>query len=223
MMASIQNIIIILAFVSLTLTFANGSSIPNFVFGKCQVGRDTCRDCYISLAQSLFQSDENVFNLSQAFFPPDTNTPEFVVVRYHFENESRHEEKVWFWGASASYFIYPLSTFQFLSLFFGKPEAYWTGEVDVTLNATECLGAKEEHLIMLTQRVSLLSKYHTFLSRYIARKFNNLGMKIRYYNWIMHHWYTPTRVDLVTNSLIYIQCACAAVNGWIESPSMKQE
>ena len=82
------------------------------------------------------------------------NTPEFVVVRYHFENESRHEEEVWFWGASASYFIYPLATFQFLSLFFGAPEAYWTGEVDVTLNATECLGAKKEHLIMLTQRVS---------------------------------------------------------------------
>ena len=172
-----QNIVL-LAFISLTLTFTSGirSSSLSFVFGKCQVGRESCRDCYISLAQSLFHSDENVFNLSQAFFPPDTNTPEFVVVRYHFKSESMAEEvEVWFWAASASYFLYPLTTFQFLSLFFGKPEAYWTGEVDVTLNATECLGAKWEHLLMLTQRVSLLCKYHPFL----PRKFNNLVVKIR--------------------------------------------
>ena len=156
MMAPIQNIIFVLAFVSLALTFTSGSSSSSFIFGKCQVGRDTCRDCYISLAQSLFQSDDNVFNLSQAFFPPDTNTPKFVVVRYHFKNESMHAVEVWFWGASASYFIYPLTTFQFLSLFFSKPEAYWIEEVDVTLNATECLRARKEHLIMLTQRVSSL-------------------------------------------------------------------
>ena len=156
-MAPIHNIIIVvLAFVSLTLKFTNGSSSSNFVFGKCQVGRDTCRECYISLAQSLFQSDDNVFNLSQAFFPPDSNSPEFVVVRYHYKNESMHPwpVDVWFWAASASYFIYPQTTFQFLSLFFGKPEAYWTEEVDVTLNATECLGAKRKHLLVLTQRVS---------------------------------------------------------------------
>lgn len=129
-------------------------AVNNFVFGECPPGKDSCRDCYISLAQHLFQSDENVFNLSTAFFPPETNTPEFVVVRYHFQNTSYEKTQTWFWGASASYFMYPMATFQFLSLFFGKPEALWTSEVDITLNATECEGVKQNHLKFLTQRVN---------------------------------------------------------------------
>ena len=129
----------------------------NFVFGECSPGKDSCRDCYISLAQHLFQSDDNVFNLSKAFFPVDTNTPVFVVVRYHFQNASYERAQTWFWGASASYFQYPVATFQFLSLFFGKPEEFWTSEVDITLNATECEGAKIEHLTLLTQRVRKLA------------------------------------------------------------------
>ena len=47
-----------------------------------------------------------------------------------------------------------MATFQFLSLFFGKPEAFWSSEVDITLNATECEGIKQNHLKLLTQRVS---------------------------------------------------------------------
>ena len=137
-----------------SVSFVGGRATSNFVFGECSPGKDSCRDCYISLAQHLFQNDDNVFNLSKAFFPPDTNTPEFVVVRYHFQNTSTDTVKTWFWAASASYFIYPLATFQFLSLFFGKPEAYWTAEVDVVLNATECEGVRMQHLTMLTQRVS---------------------------------------------------------------------
>ena len=145
---------VILGLTAIGLKSAGSDASKDFVFGECQAGKDSCRDCYISLAQSLFKSDENMFNLSQAFFPPDTNTPEFVVVRYHFRNDSHDELEVWFWAASASYFLYPLATFQFLSLFFGKPEAFWTAETDVTLNATECHGLKRKHLTMLTQRVS---------------------------------------------------------------------
>ena len=141
----------------------------NFVFGECSPGKDSSCDCYISLAQNLFQSDDNVFNLSKAFFPPDTNTPEFVVVRYHFQNASTDNVKTWFWAASASYFIYPLATFQFLSLFFGKPEAYWTAEVDVVLNATECEGVRMQHLTMLTQRVSKIKFYAILTTSYYSR------------------------------------------------------
>ena len=137
---------------------AASSATNNFVFGECSPGKDSCRDCYISLAQHLFQNDENVFNLSKAFFPPETNTPDFVVVRYHLQNATYNDTKVWFWGASASFFMYPIATFQFLSLFFGKPNAFWAAEVDVTLNATECEGAKNEHLTLLTQRVCI--KYY---------------------------------------------------------------
>ena len=144
----------ILLLLSLTFLSPCAGATNNFVFGECSPGKDSCCDCYISLAQHLFQSDENVFNLSEAFFPPDANTPEFVVVRYHFQNASYERIQTWFWGASASYFLYPMATFQFLSLFFGKPEAFWSSEVDITLNATECEGIKQNHLKLLTQRVS---------------------------------------------------------------------
>ena len=140
----------------LNVIIAPSNATSNFVFGECSPRKDSCRDCYISLAQHLFQSDENVFNLSKAFFPPETNTPDFVVVRYHLQNATYNDTKTWFWGVSASYFMYPIATFQFLSLFFGKPQAFWATEVDVTLNATECEGAKNDHLTLLTQRVCIL-------------------------------------------------------------------
>ena len=148
-------ILLLLSTIILALSPCTGSATNNFIFGECSPGKDSCRDCYISLAQHLFQSDENVFNLSETFFPVDTNTPVFVVVRYHFRNASYERAQTWFWGASASYFQYPVTTFQFLSLFFGKPEEFWTSEVDITLNATECEGVKIEHLTLLTQRVCI--------------------------------------------------------------------
>jgi hypothetical protein len=83
------------------------------------------------------------------------------VVRYHLQNATYNNMKTWFWGASASYFMYPIATFQFLSLFFGKPNAFWGGQVDVTLNATECEGTKNEHLSLLTQRVCINSTVYT--------------------------------------------------------------
>ena len=160
--------VVILTFIPYT------GAVNNFVFGECSPGKDSCRDCYISLAQHLFQSDDNVFNLSAAFFPTGTNTPVFVVVRYHFQNASFERVQTWFWGASASYFQYPVATFQFLSLFFGKPEIFWTSEVDVTLNATECEGAKVEYLTLLTQRVCKFTKLAHFHAL-CMRKLTNLS------------------------------------------------
>ena len=149
-----MSFLLLLSTIILTFLSPCSGATNNFVFGQCSPGKDSCHDCYISLAQHLFQSDENVFNLSETFFPVDTNTPVFVVVRYHFQNDSFTKTRKWFWGASSSYFLYPVATFQFLSLFFGKPEAFWTSEVDITLNATECEGVKHKHLTLLTQRVS---------------------------------------------------------------------
>lgn len=145
-----------LSVITLTTFVPTGvAAANNFVFGECSPGKDSCCDCYISLAQHLFQSDDNVFNLSSAFFPTDENTPEFVVIRYHFQNASYERVQTWYWGASASYFMYPIATFQFLSLFFGKSEVFWSGEADVTLNATECEGVQDKHLEFLTQRVRI--------------------------------------------------------------------
>jgi hypothetical protein len=131
----------------------------NFEYSKCSEGKDSCRDCYAELVRAVFGNDDNVFSLNKAFFPTRTNPAEFVVITYHFKNESVDESAVWFWTAQSSYLLHPMHTFQFLSLFFGKPEAFYTQKADVTLNATDCWGVNGvsdtvTHLELLTQRVS---------------------------------------------------------------------
>lgn len=80
------------------------------------------------------------------------------MLTYHFKNESINEPATWFWTAQSSYFLHPLHTFQYLSLFFGKPEAFYIQQADVTLNATDCWEVDDTHLELLTQRVSARSK-----------------------------------------------------------------
>jgi hypothetical protein len=128
----------------------------DFEYSKCNEGKDSCRDCYAELVRAVFGNDDNVFSLNKAFFPTRTNPAEFIVITYRFKNESMDKSVVWFWTAQSSYLLHPLHTFQFLSLFFGKPEAFYTQEADVTLNATDCSGVDDTHLELLTQRVSIL-------------------------------------------------------------------
>ena len=63
--------------------------------------------------------------------------------------------------------------FSFCLYFFGKPEAYWTAEVDVVLNATECEGVRMQHLTMLTQRVSKIKFYAILTTSYYSRNTQN--------------------------------------------------
>ena len=131
------------------------------IFGDCITENHDCRDCYRALTQELFKRDDNVFKLSKAFFPPDTNPPEFIAVTYCFidEGDKGHDiingTQTWYWVEQSSYFLFPPDSFQYLSLFFGKPEEFYAQEVSVTLNATNCLGVKPEYLKLLTQRVGL--------------------------------------------------------------------
>lgn len=143
----------------LSLNYVSPSA--DFVYGKCNEGDAICRNCYTELVRAVFGNDDNVFNLNKAFFPPRTNPAEFVVITYLFKNESMDEPKIWFWTEQSSYLLHPLHTFQFLSLFFGKPEAFYTQQADVTLNATDCWGVDDDHLELLTQRVSSCMMYMT--------------------------------------------------------------
>lgn len=43
-----------------------------------------CSTCYDLLENELIVSDKNRFNLQQAFFPPSTSNPVFVMVSYYF-------------------------------------------------------------------------------------------------------------------------------------------
>lgn len=110
--------------------------------------------CYYELENSLLATELNRINLMTTFFPPEDNPPEFVTIKYHFENSS--DTQLWFWSAQTSHFIHPFQVFQFLSLFFSKPEPYYSDTVKITLK-TECakLSTTNTHLQLLTQRVSL--------------------------------------------------------------------
>ena len=112
--------------------------------------------CYCELEDSLLGTENNRINLTTTYFPPEDNQPEFVAVRYHFIDSD--ETQVWYWSAQTSHFLHPFEVFQFLSLFFSKPEPYYSSSLDVTLKA-ECanLSSTDNKLQLLTQRVSRLN------------------------------------------------------------------
>ena len=139
----------------IVLSSAQNNTVP---FGSCAPGEESCTKCYFALKQSLLSKDENVRNLSLAFYPPRASNPEFVTVTYKFNNGS-FPSQLWFWTHDSSYLFFPLRTFQYLSLFFGKLEYQVSQNVSLTLDA-ECYinDTTNPNMILLTQRVS----YRTF-------------------------------------------------------------
>ena len=135
------------------------SQLQNVSFGECIEGKQSCKDCYLALKQELLKRDDNVFKLSEVFFPPDTNPPEFVAITYVFKDNNGfghiNDSQTWYWIEQSSYLLFPPDIFQYLSLFFGKPEEFYAQEVSVTLNA-ECIGADMKHMTLLTQRVRIV-------------------------------------------------------------------
>ena len=143
---------LLVAFVGLFQVQCHGAEDSSI--GKCHPSRASCSECYQKLVQSLLSSSENIFQLSKAFFPPRDNSPEFVTVRYYFGAIDSNEttSSVWFWSAYTSHFLHSPHTFQFLSLFFGTPEQFYTGTVNITLDE-ECVNVNEDTMEFLTQRV----------------------------------------------------------------------
>ena len=120
--------------------------------GQCDEGSN-CSECYQTLVKSLLLKDKNLFNLSKAFFPTNSDDrPQFVTITYRFKDTNT--TKIWYWSQRGSFFIYPLQTFEYLSLFFGKASTFFVGSVTVTLER-ECIHAEEEYMQHLTQRVSI--------------------------------------------------------------------
>ena len=123
--------------------------------GNCFPDRSNCSQCYQTLVKSLLSSSDNLYRLSKAFFPPRDNPPEFVSVKYYFGdiNSDKMNSSLWFWSLHTSYFLHSPHTFQFLSLFFGKPHLYYTGYLKIRLDE-ECINVSDEMMEFLTQRVS---------------------------------------------------------------------
>jgi hypothetical protein len=111
---------------------------------------------YQALITSLMSNSDNLHALSEAFYPPVNNNPEFMTVHYNFTDVGN--EETWYWSAVTSHFIHPYEVFQYLSLFFVKPRVFYVGEVQINFTGTdsmvtECIN--DNHVMQLvTQRVS---------------------------------------------------------------------
>ncbi len=125
-------------------------------FGGCQPENQTCAKCYHKIKESLLKKDKNVRALSTAFFPPKDNLPEFVNVTYCFD-EICNKPRIWYWTHDSSYLFFPMKTFQYLSLFFGKPATFFSRNVTLYLDM-ECYNASYQLFYLLTQRVSVTEK-----------------------------------------------------------------
>ena len=161
--------VVILASVRAVPACSDGSSsglkvgdAGSFNFGGCDPGKEACTDCYLTLVKSLLGNGANVLNLTDAFFPPNLNPPDSVIVTYHFHNESKDNSSVWFWATSFGYFLHPTQYFLFISLLFGKPRPLYERRVEVMLDA-DCMGASDKFMQVLTQRVSITNITMTLL------------------------------------------------------------
>ena len=160
--ATVTQIVSILA-ISMTLWTNSGASTTNVTFGgECDPNKTGCKDCYIVLKESLLKRDGNIRNLSETFFPPQANLPQFVEVTYYFGDDS-NDKQIWYWTHESSYLFFPMETFQYLSLFFGKPAAFFSQKVNLTLDA-ECSEANHDIMRLLTQRVSLMYLHNLLIA-----------------------------------------------------------
>ena len=156
---------------------------PNI--GQCDNESDNCSTCYQALVKSLMSKDQNLFSLSKSFFPTNSNDrPQFVTVTYLFKGTN--ETKVWYWSEKGSYFIYPLQTFEYLSLFFGKAAVFFTGSVTVTLDE-ECRPTSDDFMQHLTQRVSTIILYCCIIPVILHGKLNNYFHNVL---WMYMHAHT---------------------------------
>ena len=165
MASSLLHLVASIAVLFNVVATVGNCQLQNTTFGECQQEiAASCQQCYLELVRAVLGRDDNIFNLSKIFTPPIFDHPSFVTVYYHFFNECIYnnssdfcmdEIHTWFWAKSGAYLLQPLVTFQFISLFFGNAVTLYEREVYVTLDATECYGVDPDHMILLTQRVSL--------------------------------------------------------------------
>ena len=114
-----------------------------------------CSKCYAILVSKIVQHDGNMFNLTSVFFPPDDESPVFVIVYYHFfeDGSNSNKSQVWYWSTSTFYLFQPLHVLLFTSLFFSDTRLQ-SSSLHLTL-PTSCLNQNESsHMMLLTQRVS---------------------------------------------------------------------
>lgn len=122
---------------------------------ECEPGQeDDCSKCYVLLVSQITQHDANLFNLTSAFFPAEKESPVFMTVYYYYSDMPDTKKKVWFWSTSTFYLFQSIHVFQFTSLFFSDTSLQ-VSKLDLTLPA-DCIDASDDHMMLLTQRVSCM-------------------------------------------------------------------
>jgi hypothetical protein len=109
---------------------------------------------YKALATELLEDNRNFYNLQNVFFSPNSGSPVFVTVTYHYEddNATSSSTAIYFWSSAIYFFFHPVRIFQFTSLLFSDP-ALRFDKVDLYLSANYS-SIPSECMILLTQRVS---------------------------------------------------------------------
>ncbi len=105
--------------------------------------KNDCSKCYslLALVANVTDDDKNIFNLKNAFSPPD---PIFVTVIYHYKDDFGNEidTQIWFWSRSMPLIVH----------LYGLVLA---PEVHLTLHQ-DYRNANEDYMRLLTQRVSFI-------------------------------------------------------------------
>lgn len=142
MLSSHLFLFVLLSFKSLALSKTDDLELQN---------HPTCY-IYKALATELLEDDRNYYNLQNVFFSPNSGSPVFVTVTYHYDNNTANSTAIYFWSSAVYFFFYPVRIFQFTSLLFSDPSLRFDN-VDLFLPANRS-SASSDCLILLTQRVS---------------------------------------------------------------------
>ena len=133
---------------------------------------DNHHPCYIykALATELLEDDRNFYNLQNVFFSPNSGSPVFVTVTYHFEDHNltsaTTSPAVYFWSSAIYFFFHPVRIFQFTSLLFSDP-ALRFDKVDLYLSSNHSSALPgSDCMILLTQRVSHNKNNYSLLISY---------------------------------------------------------
>ena len=116
-----------------------------------------CTSNYTVLENAVFNTGDNIYQLTTTFFPPNVGNPLYVNVNYTFSN--MNESVQYIWSSASLYLTIEPRTISFLSLFFCYVEENRIVKLEIELpsqckNLTENRASNASNfLFVLTQRV----------------------------------------------------------------------
>ena len=116
-----------------------------------------CSTNYTVLENALLETDDNMYQLTTAFYPPNDDPPLYVNVYYHFSDNNQVE---YIWSSASLYLSVHPRPLGYLSLFFCYIEDSRIINLNLQLPiecselANNTSSDKDNFLFVITQRVS---------------------------------------------------------------------